>query len=74
MLEGPSSIENYAHDIEKLLLKTQSKFNKFLHNEVNLLIQHIIVKYQDGQNNANNFCVFYVLSFSRKEIFVLRRN
>ena len=47
-LYGPSStgtvnIENDAHGIEKLLLKKKkkpSKLNKFLHSEVNLLIQH----------------------------------
>ena len=50
---GPSSIENDAHGIKKLLLKTQSKLNKFLHSELNLLIQHIIVQDQDGQNNSN---------------------
>ena len=38
------------HDIEKLLLKNQVS-EKFLHSEVNLLIQHIIVQDQDGQNN-----------------------
>ena len=37
---GPTFIENDAHDIEKLLLKTQVS-EKFLHSEVNLLIQHI---------------------------------
>ena len=31
--------------------KTSSKLNKFLHSEMNLLIQHIIVQDQDGQNN-----------------------
>ena len=31
--------------------KNSSKLNKFLHSEVNLLIQHIIVQDQDGQNN-----------------------
>ena len=39
-----------ALDIEKLLLK-KIKLNKLLHSEVNLLIQHIIVQDQDGQNN-----------------------
>ena len=38
MLDGPNS----------------SKLNKFLHSEVNLLIQHIIVQEQDGQNNNND--------------------
>ena len=41
-------IINDAHGIEKLLLKTQ-KSNKFLHSEVNLLIQHIIVQDLDKQ-------------------------
>ena len=31
--------------------KNSSKLNKFLHSEVNLLIQYIIVQDQDGQNN-----------------------
>ena len=35
---GPSSIENDAHGIEKLLLKTQVS-EKFLHSEVNLILQ-----------------------------------
>ena len=30
---------------------TYCKLNKFLHSEVNILIQHIIVQDQDGQNN-----------------------
>ena len=58
MLDGPGQpgerdrIENDAHGIENLLLKTQvSWLNKFLHSEVNLSIQHIILKDQDGQNN-----------------------
>jgi len=46
----PSSIENYAQGIEKLLLKTQVS-EKFLHSEVNLIIQYIIIQDQDGQNN-----------------------
>ena len=36
VLPGPSSIENGAHDIEKLLLKTQAE--QVLDSEVNLLI------------------------------------
>ena len=48
---GQSSIENDAHGIKKLLLKNSSKLNKFLHSEVNQLIQHIIAQDQDGQNN-----------------------
>ena len=35
---GPSSIENDTHGIEKLLLKSQVS-EKFLHIEVNLIIQ-----------------------------------
>ena len=38
----------------KASAKNSSKLNKFLHSEVNQLIQHIIVKDQDGQNNNNN--------------------
>ena len=37
--------------MDKASAKNSSKLNKFLHSEVNLLIQHIIVQYQDGQNN-----------------------
>ena len=37
--------------IFKSSAKNSSKLNKFLHSEVNLLIQHIIVQDQDGQNN-----------------------
>ena len=51
---GPSNIENDAHGIEKPLLINSSKLNKFLHSEVNLLIQHIIVQDQDGHNNNLN--------------------
>ena len=50
MPNGPGGTAE-SHGIEKLLLKNSSKFNKFLHSEVNLLIQHIIVQDQDGQNN-----------------------
>ena len=38
---GPSSIENDAHDIEKLLLKSQVSLTSFLPSEVNQII-HII--------------------------------
>ena len=38
---GPSSIENDAHCIEKLLLKTQVSLTSFLQNEVKII--HIIV-------------------------------
>jgi hypothetical protein len=40
--------------------KNSSKLNKFLHNEVNLLIQHIIVQDQDGQNNNTLYECKYV--------------
>ena len=46
---GPSSIENDAHGIEKLLLKTQVGLTSFLQSEVKII--HIIVQDQDGQNN-----------------------
>ena len=42
---GPSSIENDAHGIEKLLLKTQESLTTFLQSEVKII--HIIV-----QNNT----------------------
>ena len=35
----------------KASARSSSKLNKFLHSEVNRLIQHIIVQDQDGQNN-----------------------
>ena len=35
----------------KASFKNSSKLNKFLHSEVNLLTQHIMVQDQDGQNN-----------------------
>jgi hypothetical protein len=38
----------------KASAKNSSKLNKFLHSEVNILIQHIIVQDQDGQNNNIN--------------------
>ena len=47
----PLSIENDAQMHRKASAKNSSKLNKFLHSEVNLLIQHIIVQDQDGQNN-----------------------
>ena len=45
-----------------------SKLNKFLHSEVNLLIQHIIVQDQDGQNMSlligimHQHSLFFLLS------------
>ena len=44
---GPSSIENDAHGIEKLLLKTQVSLTDFLQSEMKIL--HIIVR-----NNTYN--------------------
>jgi len=38
----------------KASAKNSSKLNKFLHSEVNLLIQPIIVQDQDGQNNGKD--------------------
>ena len=35
----------------KASAKNSGKLNKFLHSEMNLLIQHIIVQDPDGQNN-----------------------
>ena len=52
---GTSSIKHEAHGIEKLPLKNSSKLSKFLHSEVNLLIQHIIMQDQDGQNKQQMF-------------------
>ena len=40
---GPSSIENDANHIENILLKTLIS-EKFLHSEVNLIMQYIIVQ------------------------------
>ena len=54
---GPSSIENYAYCIEKLLLKTQVSLTSFLQSEVKII--HIIVQDQDGQNNNINHCSYF---------------
>ena len=43
MLDGPGG--------RKASAKNSSKLNKFLHSEVNILIQYIIVLDKDGQNN-----------------------
>ena len=61
---GTSSIENDAHGFEKLLLRTQAS-EKFLHSEVNLIIQYIIVQDQDGQNNN----IYNALHMVLKNIF-----
>ena len=41
--------------------KNSSKLNKFLHSEVNLLIQHITVQDQGGQNYSKYFSYFTVI-------------
>ena len=46
----------------KASAKNSSKLNKFLHSEVNQLIQHIIVQDQDGQNNNTKT---YIASFAK---------
>ena len=51
MLDGPIKHWTLCTWHQKASAKTSSKLNKFLHSEVNLLIQHIIVQDQDGQNN-----------------------
>ena len=55
---GQPSIENEAHDIEKLLPKTQVS-EKFWHSEMNLKIQYITVQDQDGQNNNLTRYLFF---------------
>ena len=56
--------ENDAHDIKKLLLKTQVS-EKLLRSELNLLIQHIIV--QDGQNNNTYLAQILSTNFVKNE-------
>jgi hypothetical protein len=41
--------------------KHSSNLNKFLHSEMNLLIQHIIAQDQDGQNNNIHLLVLFLL-------------
>ena len=53
---GPPSIENDAHVIKKLLLRTRVS-EKFLHSEGNLIIQYILVQDQDGQNIRKCHCL-----------------
>ena len=53
---GPSNMENDAHGIEKLLLKTQVSLTSFLHSEVNKLIQHNSMAYVTRRSMPpNNF-------------------
>ena len=40
------------YSYKQLSTKNSSNLNKFLHSEVNQLIQHIIVQDLDGQNNV----------------------
>ena len=49
---GPSSIENDAHDIENLLLKTQVSLTSFLQSEVKII--HIIVQNNTLKNSLHN--------------------
>ena len=46
----------------KASAKNSSKLNKFLHSEVNLLIQHYIAQDQDGQNNNTLHVFKYLVS------------
>ena len=52
----------------KASVKNSGKLNKFLHSEVNLSIQHIIVQDQDGQNNIILFHARLVVSFLNRKI------
>ena len=61
-------IENDAHCNEKLLLKTQVS-EKFLHSEVDLIIQYVIVQYRDRQNNNIRICIVEIDISSRNWIF-----
>ena len=45
----------FSRSFRKASAKNSCKLNKFLHGEVNQLIQHIIVQDQDGQNNNMNY-------------------
>ena len=55
VLPGPSSIENDAHGIEKLLLITQVSLTSFLQSEVKII--HIIVQ----NNTFRELCPMIVL-------------
>ena len=60
----------------KEFAKNSSKLNKFLHSKVNLLIQHIIVQDQDGQNNDIVYCynpygIIFLNSFVLPTIILL---
>ena len=62
MLDGPGSPKN------------SSKLNKFLHSEVNLLIKHIIVQDQDGQNsNIVSLAVYRQATTSKLYLGTRRR-
>ena len=45
---GSSSIENDAHGIEKLLLKTQVSLTSFLHSQVNQIIHFIFFDWRQA--------------------------
>ena len=45
----------------KASAKNSSKLNKFLHSEVNVLIQHIIVQDQDGQKTIRDNIIFLLM-------------
>jgi hypothetical protein len=50
------------HMAPKTSAKNSSKLNKFLHSEVNQLIQHIIVQHHDGQNkNTSRFIILIII-------------
>ena len=68
---GPSSIENDARSIEKLLLKTQVSLTSFLQSEVKII--HIIVQDQDGRNNniCKTFVSLIVTHFALSKVFNL---
>ena len=64
MLDGPGGCTWHR----KASDKKSSKLNKFLHSEVNLLIQNIIVQDQDGQNNNSSLQLNIVLHGYKKEV------
>ena len=78
---GPSSIENDAHNIEKLLLKTQVSLTSFLHSEVTQIIQHIwVITVAKNEENVKvlksttrvlNFLI-KIQNYKRKDRFVLQ--
>ena len=57
-MQEPPSIENDAH--QKASVKKSSKLNKFLHSEVNLLIQHMTGMFGRVQQNLVRRCHPYL--------------